>query len=341
MKHPNNSELLEYSRKLPEPEQQEIIEAHLESCETCRREVDELRALGGRLGEWDDVDLPEDYVQAQIRLLDSRLQGVGAPRWRLTGRFRILSPASIRGAIIAATAVLSTIAVQGLFLSPLSMQREIRTVFEMAPLPLSYPAAGAIPDTMIVLNVHADGSYSTSIFEGVYSFEALKAQLAREVHRGEYWTLAVNATELRNPFNLRLKDLAFFKRKLGINEFRFWTDDVVARMSRRNLTLEELEQIVGAGQPRIEVTPEGIDIQALHQVNLTIGTNGSITLYGHVITMAEMLNILGNYHTLNPEGKLQIHYWESSVADSVLTLVLQLAGEVGIQDINDVKLRSR
>jgi hypothetical protein len=341
MKHPKESELLEYSRDLQGSEQRQVIEFHLKTCEICRREVEDLRALGLKLNDWDDVEVPDEYVPSQIRLLDAQLESVEADGRRRPSRFRLLSPASIRGAIIAVTAVFSTIAVQGLFLSPLSMQREIHTVFEMAPLPLSYPAAGAIPDTMIVLNVHADGSYSTSIFEGVYSFEALKAQLAREVHRGEYWTLAVNATELRSPFNLRLKDLAFFKRKLGINEFRFWTDDIVTRMARRNLTLEELEQIVGAGQPRIEVTPDGIDIMALHQVNLTIGTNGSITLYGHVITMAEMLNILGNYHTLNPDGKLQIHYWESSVADSVLTLVRQLAGEVGISDITDAKLRSR
>ncbi len=338
MKHPKRSELLEYGRDLLGPERERAVAEHLRTCEACRLEVEDSRALLNRLRTWEEVDVPGDYVDAQLRLLERRLSDAGARQVvSPAGRF-LFTRTNIRGAVIAATAVLSTIAVQGLILHPLSLQREIRTVFEMAPLPYSYPAHGALPDTMIVLNVHADGSYTTSIFEGVYSFEALKTQLAREVNRGEYWTLVVNATELRNPFSLAFKDLVFFRKKLGINEFRFWTDDIVTRMARRNLTLEELEQIVAAGQPRIEVTQDGIDIEALHQVTLTIGTGGAITLYGRVITMAELHTLLRNYHTLNPEGTLRVQYWEGSVADSIVTAVRELAENLGISDIADARL---
>ena len=105
-------------------------------------------------------------------------------------------------------------------------------------------------------------------------------------------------------------------------------------------TLEELEQIVGAGQPGIGVTRNGIDFQPLHQVSCTIGTDGKISLYGRVSTMAEMHNILLNYHTLNPEGKLQIMYWESSLADSVIGSIRELAEGIGIKAITDSKLRT-
>jgi len=340
MNHPQKSDLLEYSRGLLGPARSEGIRAHLNECEPCRREVEALEALGDELDLWPGIEVPEEYVAAQLRQLESRLDNEDTRRWPFLDRFPFLSPTAIRGAAIAATAVISTIAVQGLILTPMSMQREIRTVFEMAPLPLDYPSTGVMPDTMIVLNVHPDGSYSTSIFEGLYSFDALKDQLAREVPRGEYWTMAVNATELRSPVRLAFKDLVFFKKKLGINEFRFWTDDVVSRLARRNLTLEELEQIVGAGQPRIEVSQQGIDIEALHQVNLTIGTDGRITLYGHTMTMAEMSNLLRNYHTLNPEGGLIIQHWEGTSADSTLTAVQTLARQVGIEAITTRQLGS-
>jgi hypothetical protein len=342
--HPEYSALLEYSRGLLPPDQMETIGQHVSGCDACRQEVEGSRALGEKLGAWDGVDVLDAYVEAQLRLFDRNRQMPGGDRNRkgsvIAGRFPILNRAGFKGAIIAATAIISTLAVQGLILNPLSFEREIRTVFEMTPLPDEYPAEGALPDTMIVLNVHADGSYSTSIFEGVYSFDALKAQLAREVNRGEYWTLAVNMSALRNPYNLRFKDLAFFRKKLGIEEFRFWTDDIVTKLSRRNLTLEELEQIVGAGQPRIEVTREGIDYQPLHQVSCTVGTDGTISLYGRVTTMAELHNVLLNYHTLNPDGTLRILYWASSISDSVLVAVKNLAAGIGIDEIIDSKLRS-
>ncbi|MFC1629073.1 hypothetical protein ACFL3H_08180 [Gemmatimonadota bacterium] len=342
--HLEYSTLLEYTQNLLPPGQREQVEDHIIACESCRQTVAETRAVGEKVKVWETIEVPDEYVDAQLRLLEHRLQDLeldpGREQKVVRGRFPLLSRAGIRGAIIAATAVLSTIAVQGLILNPLSMEKEIRTVFEMTPLPLDYPVGGALPDTMIVLNVHADGSYSTSVFEGVYSFEALKTQLAREVNRGDYWTLAVDMSQLRNPFNLRFKDLVFFRKKLGIEEFRLWTDDIATKMSRRNLTLEELEQIVGAGQPRIGVTRDGIDFQPLHQMSCTIGTDGKISLYGRVSTMAEMHNILLNYHTLNPEGKLQIMYWESSLTDSVVVAVRELAEGIGIKAITDSKLRT-
>jgi len=344
MEHPEHSILLEYSRGLLPPDQMKSVGEHLAGCDVCSKEVSGSRALGERFEIWDDVEVPDDYVEAQMRLLDHRRQDYRDDPVRnrkvIPGRFPFFNRTGIKGAIIAATAIISTLAVQGLLLNPMSFEREIRAVFEMTPLPHEYPAEGALPDTMIVLNVHADGSYSTSIFEGVYSFEALKTQLAREVNRGEYWTLAVNMSALRDPFNLRFRDLAFFRKKLGIEEFRFWTDDIVTRISRRNLTLEELEQIVGAGQPRIEVTREGIDYQPLHQVSCTIGTDGMISLYGRVSTMAELHNILLNYHTLNPDGRLRILYWESSISDSVLTAIKELATGIGIGEVTGSKLRS-
>jgi len=341
--HPEHSMLLEIAQDLLPPEQREQVEDHITTCDSCRLIVSETRSIGEKLEIWETIDVPDEYVDAQLRLLEHRLQDreliFDGKQKVVRGKFPVLNRTGIRGAIIAATAVLSTIAVQGLILNPLSIEKEIRTVFEMTPLPLEYPVGGA-PDTMIVLNVHADGSYSTSVFEGVYSFDALKAQLAREVNRGDYWTLAVDMSELRNPFSLRFKDLVFFRKKLGIEEFRIWTDDIVTRMSRRNLTIEELEQIVGAGQPRIGVTRDGIDFQPLHQVSCTIGTNGKISLYGRVSTMAEMHNILLNYHTLNPEGRLQIMYWESSHADSVIVAIRELAEGIGIKAITDSKLRT-
>ncbi|MFC1529154.1 hypothetical protein ACFL6R_00375 [Gemmatimonadota bacterium] len=344
MEHPEHSILLEYSRELLPPDQMQRVGEHLAGCDVCRQEVSGSQALSGKLDAWDEVEVPAEYVEAQLRLLDQQWQDDRSDPARdrkvISGRFPFLNRTGIKGAIIAATAIISTLAVQGLLLNPMSFEREIRTVFEMTPLPHEYPAEGALPDTMIVLNVHADGSYSTSIFEGVYSLDALKAQLARQVNRGEYWTLAVNMSELRNPFNMRFKDLAFFRKRLGIEEFRFWTDDIVTKMSRRNLTLEELEQIVGAGQPRIEVTREGIDYQPLHQVSCTIGTDGTISLYGRVSTMAELHNILLNYHTLNPDGRLRILYWESSISDSVLVAVKDLANGIGIGEVTDSKLRS-
>jgi len=342
MNHPHHSELLEYGRGLLSGDRAREIEDHLARCDECRQEVEGMRAVGEKLDLWPAIEVPDEYVDAQLRVLDRRLStGETGRSRRVLDRIPLLSSAAVRGVVIAATAVISTIAVQGLILTPMAMQREIRTVFEMAPLPMEYPAAGVMPDTMIVLNVHPDGSYSTSVFEGLYSFDALKVQLAREVPRGEYWTMAVNATEARSPFRLAFKDLVFFKKRLGINEFRFWTDDVVSRLARRNLTLEELQQIIGAGQPRIEVTQQGIDIEAMHEVSLTIGTDGRINLYGHDLTMAEMSTLLRNYHTLNPGGGLRIRYWAGSAADSVLTAVKSLATEVGIETINESRLGER
>ncbi len=331
MSHPNKSDLLEFCKDLLTAEQKGLIQEHIEACDSCRQEIVELQSLIGKLESWPDTELSETYIDNQLKLIDAE-PIIEGRKSRLL-RFPLLSLPFVRGSIVAATAIISTIAVQSLILNPLNIQKQIRTVFEIAPLPLAYPIEGAIPDTMIVLNVHEDGSYSTSAFEGLYSFEALKSQLAREVNKGEYWTLVINATKLRSPIRLRYKDLAFFKQKLGINEFRFWTEDVLSSMTSKNLTLEELEEVVGAGQPQIEVTLQGIDIRTLHQMSITINDEGNISIYNRLINMADTHYLLQKYYNLNPEGKLQIRYRESSVSDSVRTTIKELAESIGITEI--------
>lgn len=331
MSHPKISDLLEFCKNLLPAEQKGTIQEHIEACDSCRQEIADIDALIGKLESWSDTELSETYIDNQLKLLDA--ESIGEGRKSRLLRFPLLSRSFVHGSIVAATAIISTIAVQSLILNPLNIQKQLRTVFEIAPLPLAYPIEGAIPDTMIVLNVHEDGSYSTSVFEGFYSLEALKSQLAREVNKGEYWTLVVNATKLRSPIRLRYKDLAFFKQKLGINEFRFWTEDVLSSMTSKNLTLEELEEVVSAGQPQIEVTLQGIDIKALHQMSITVGIEGNITIYDNPIDMADTHYLLQKYYNMNPEGKLQIRYKEGSVADSVKTAIKGLADSIGITEI--------
>lgn len=85
MTHPPNSLLLSLARGVTEPQGEASARAHIETCPTCRRRVEEYREVEAWLGEWTQTAGEHDVTDAVL----ARLHAAPAPpRALLVGWYR-------------------------------------------------------------------------------------------------------------------------------------------------------------------------------------------------------------------------------------------------------------
>ncbi len=331
MNHPSIIDLAELLKgKLPSQQARELT-GHLQVCDACQVEWETTQSLEDLFAQWKSPSVSASFLSGVMQSLTSNQVHSPRAKW-------ILNP-WLRRIALASGVLITTLLIQLLVWNPLNQQRQMRTIFELIPMAYALSIEEGLPDTTLVIQIDSDGQYRTNVLDGTFSLAGIKSRLNKVIAKGEYKTLVIHTSNLRNPINLRFKDLLFFKRRLGIREFRFFMGDPISGLGDHFPSLEELGLRVGIGRSRIEITEQGIGIKPIDQLIISIDTNGRIALPGsRILTLDETDRILRTFFHDNPTGKLLIRYWESITSDSVRVEVKELATEIGISNIKSLKL---
>lgn len=234
MKHPTSIEIVDYRKgKLPSERAQEI-EKHLSVCDSCLQAWEELEAVEAYLAAWEDPPVSEAFAEDAIQTImcnetthDLNLTGDLNDGWRGNLWFRRI--------VLAAGAVAATLLFQALVWNPLATPTTFRTILNLVPQALALTSEQAVPDTILVLTLYPDNTFSTSLLTGQYELEDLITELGGLVEKGRFKELFIVGTDIDNPVTFKTEKLQPLLEKLGIDSFTIGTG-VVALETARELT---------------------------------------------------------------------------------------------------------
>ena len=234
MKHPTSIELVDFRQgKLP-PEQALDIEHHIADCDICSRECNELAVIETHIAAWKDPPVSETLVADTMRILqlsktvpDLNLTGNLNDGWRGNLWFRRI--------VLAAGAVAATLLLQVLVWNPLATPTKFRAIINLIQEAFALTSEQAVPDTILVLTLHPDNTFSTSLLTGQYELEDLITEMGDLVETGRFKELLIVGTDVDNPVNFRTEKLQPLLENLGIDSFTIGTG-VVALDTARELT---------------------------------------------------------------------------------------------------------
>jgi len=217
MKHPESGEILDYYRgEIPEERVLEI-EEHLTTCEVCRGELRSLETVGGWLAGWEDEPVEEESIE-RVR---NTLEILGAARVEQTAAngqpHRVFRTWFWRAAGAAAV-VAFMLLFQAFIWNPFKSPVNLLAVFNLSTTAFAMPADQALPDTVLVITVHHDGTFSTPVLSGRYELEELTEELSALVPKGEYRSILLTGEDKDDPVSLALEDLGPLKEELDIKE---------------------------------------------------------------------------------------------------------------------------
>jgi hypothetical protein len=237
MKHPTSDMILEFYRNELPPRESRKIEAHLDTCETCRLEFDSCRATGEWLATWPDRPLEEsviEKVRRNLELIDSSRIEHPAANGDSTRPFRPW----LRRAAMVALVVMATMLFQTVVWSPLRPTVNLGTIFSLTSPAYAQTAGEAVPDTVLVLTVHTETTFSTDLLEGRFELDDLIRELKSLLLEGEYRDILLTGSDSDDPVSINLSDLDPLREELGIDEIHVGSGVVgVASYWTRNMVL--------------------------------------------------------------------------------------------------------
>jgi|GEM_PF-4822595 len=219
MQHLSSDEIFEYLKGRLGPETAATIGRHLEECTACRAELEAVTKTADWLNSWDDEEVPAASLErvkaavagstpiAPLPPPDNRRTGSRTGRWlpRL-------------GAAAAAAVVV--LAVQAFLWNPFSATVNVQGVLALTPPALAMPAGQVVPDTVLVITIHADGAVSVPEIEGELTIEELTRRLPGQVAPGTWRTILLLGSDPDNPVSVRLDRFEPLKEALGISGLR-------------------------------------------------------------------------------------------------------------------------
>lgn len=187
--------------------------AHLESCEECQREVDELRQLEQLLRSYRPEPLEDGFISETLDLLAEGeghpgVQPAPLPSRKSSGWW---AAPNLRRLGLVAASVLFTLLVQWLVWTPFSTGAEVRTVFafsEGTPPP-------AREKQELQLEAHEEGLFSSNFFHGRKDPEEIAKFLG--FHGLQFESLRLWAPEWR-PVQVDLSELSPILEAFQINQ---------------------------------------------------------------------------------------------------------------------------
>ncbi len=207
------------------------------ACETCRLEFESCRATGDWLATWPDRPLEEsviEKVRRSVELIDSSRIEHPAVNGDSTRPFRPW----LRRVALVALVVMATMLFQTVIWSPLRPTVNLGTIFSLTSPAYAQTAGEAVPDTVLVLTVHTETTFSTDLLEGRFELDELIRQLKPLLREGEYRDILLTGSGGDDPVSVNLSDLDPLREELGIDEIHVGSGVVgVASYWARNMAL--------------------------------------------------------------------------------------------------------
>jgi len=219
MNHPDPSDLLDHRRGELSEDQAKEIEFHLELCDECRSEWEAFDGLEQRLTVWVPEDTRGGAAAAVMRRLDReailpqnrRLAGTGhraetrpLPRW-------------VRQLTVAAAAVAASLIFQAMVWNPLGDPAPFRAIVSLTSPAYAMTSSEAVPDTILVLTIHHDETYSTPALSGRFEVDDLTDELIEITEPGAYTEIRIVGADPDHPVTIRTNDLERLTETLKID----------------------------------------------------------------------------------------------------------------------------
>lgn len=217
MKHPDSDEILEYFWEELSEERTHEIQEHLKMCEECRDEFHRLQAVGDRLAEWQDEPVAEESIE-NVRSRLQLLRATAIEQTGVNGRARRSYGIWFRRVTGVAAVVALMLLFQTFIWNPIKSSVDLLAVFNLSTTAFAMPADQALPDTVLVITVHSDETFSTSLLSGRYKLSELTEELGALIPQGEFRHILLMGEEKADPVSLALEDLDSLKEELGIRE---------------------------------------------------------------------------------------------------------------------------
>jgi len=213
MKHPTSAELLDHRKGELPSEHTVEIEEHLQVCDSCREEWKGLEAMETYLAAWRDEEVSGTFVEDTMSIVGLEETAHGLTRSEPSSRTWGLWS---RRAALAAGAVAATLLFQTIVWNPLGGPITFRAIFDLTPTAAAAPADQAVPDTVLVLTVHPDETFSVPMLTGRYELDDLVRELTERVEKGTFTSILLLGTDAENPVTVCLKDLQPLLDEFGI-----------------------------------------------------------------------------------------------------------------------------
>jgi len=217
MKHPTSDDILEYYRGELSARRAHRIEGHLEVCDSCRSEWASLQAVGEWLATWEDEPVAEGSI-AKVRSTLEVLKTTDVGHMAVNGRSGRTFRPWLRRAAMAAAVMAAVLLFQTFVWNPIKSSVNLRAVFNLSTPAFALPAGQAVPDTILVLTVYPDETFSAPMLEGRYQLDELIARLKAGVKKGQYRGILLISTDTDNPVSIDLKELDPLKEELGVDD---------------------------------------------------------------------------------------------------------------------------
>ncbi len=213
MTHPASLELMEYLKGELDAQRHQGIQQHLDGCDACINEVEQLQAFASGLAEWNAPELSEEAVDSIKAGGYKAFQASNAPvrTVRLT----------IRKVLTAAAIIMLTFLFQSLVWNPFKPVIAYSTTVTLIPSMLSIPTADAATSTSLYLTVHPNQKVSTQHLDGQHRLEDLAGKLIEAGVEYQFESILIMGSDPTRPIMFETDYLDDLQKSLGIDSVEF------------------------------------------------------------------------------------------------------------------------
>jgi hypothetical protein len=219
MKHLNPDEILEYLKGRLGPETAATFRRHLEECETCRAELAAVESTAAWLESYPDAEVPPGHIE-KVTATIAGLQPVAPADSRINGRAGRRSGQWLPRLAAAAAAVAIVLGIQAFFWNPFGGTVNVQGLLTLTPPAMAMPAGQALPDTVLVITIHSDGTVSVPGIDEQLTPEELTERLPGMAEPGTWRTILLLGADPENPVSIRLDRFEQLKEALEITNLR-------------------------------------------------------------------------------------------------------------------------
>jgi len=208
MTHPTSLVLVEYLKGELDAQRHQEIQQHLDGCDACKIEVEQLQAMALSLAEWQGPQLSEETVNSIKEAGFKALQS----NQTQTRSFKH----TLRKALTTAAIVLLTFLFQSLVWNPIKPVIEYNTTLKLLPSMLSIPSADASVGTSLYITVYPNQLVSTPYIEGQYGIEELASRLIEMNLGNQFETALIMGSNPEQPIKFETDALDDLQKDLNI-----------------------------------------------------------------------------------------------------------------------------
>ena len=219
MKHLAADEILDYLKGRTGPETSALIRRHLEECEVCRCELAALETTTTWIEAWPDEAVPDD-VLGRVKDTLSGLSPVPVEALPANGSARRSGRPWPARFATAAAAIVALLLVQTFLWTPFGTTVNVQGLLTLAPPAMAMTAGQTVPDTVLVITLHPDGTVSVPLIEGQLAFDDLTDRLPGMVGADRWRTILLLGSDPEHPVSIRLDRFEALKEALGIDNLR-------------------------------------------------------------------------------------------------------------------------